>query len=383
MSHVKLAKELTTFIRSLYPGQNLIPLHAPIFLGNERKYVIECIDSTFVSSVGQYVNDFEKELSKYTGANAAVLCVNGTEALRLALYLIGARGYEVLTQPLSFVATVNAIIHEGGYPVFIDIDSTTLSLSPEALSDFLEKKTELRGDFLHNKLTNRPIKAVVPIHTFGHPVRIEEIKEICDHYSLNLIEDAAESLGSLYKGKHTGTFGEIGVISFNGNKVITTGGGGVLLFKDEALASHAKHLTTQARISHSWEFEHDHLGFNLRMPNINAAIGLAQLEKLPHILGLKRELARRYADFCVENDLQFVNEPAGCTSNYWLNTIICESKGQRDFLLKYTNQNKVTTRPAWKLLNELPFLEKCQSTALINAKKISESIISLPSSAPV
>jgi len=335
--------KIVQFIRDLYnQPEGFIPLHEPRFHGNEKIYLEECIDSTFVSSVGKFVDLFEEEMAKYTGATKAVACVNGTNALHLALKLAGVEpDTEVITQPLTFIATANAISYCNAQAVFIDVDKDTLGLSPEKLENWLKNSVKFDKTTLKpiNKLTNNPITACVPMHTYGHPCRIDEIVEICTKYNISVVEDAAESLGSFYKNQHTGTFGEIGVLSFNGNKILTTGGGGMLLFKDEKLAKKAKHLTTQAKVSHPWEFAHDEIGYNYRMPNINAALGLAQLEQLPKFLKSKRKIAESYKNFfssChpdpdnyrdVEgSSLTFITEPKNAKSNYWLNTIILKKQ---------------------------------------------------------
>lgn len=375
------------FIRELYSTPaGFIPLHAPVFSGNEKAYLNECIDTTFVSSVGKFVDTFEQEMAKFTGSARAVSCVNGTNALHLALKLVGVeQETEVLTQPLTFIATANAISYCGARPVFIDVDIDTLGLSPVALKKWLEENTVLpkNGQCPINKSTGKHITACVPMHTFGHPCRIEEIVEICNTYNIPVVEDAAESLGSYYKGKHTGNFGKVGVLSFNGNKVLTTGGGGMLLFNDEQLAARAKHLTTQAKVPHPWEFNHDAVGFNYRMPNINAALGLAQLEQLPKFLESKRNIAEAYKLFFSEFksvDINFVVEPTNSKSNYWLNSVLLGSKGERDEFLRYSNENGVMTRPVWTLMNKLPMFSDAQCGDLKNAEHIEDRLVNLPSS---
>ncbi len=375
------------FIRELYSTPaGFIPLHAPVFSGNEKAYLNECIDTTFVSSVGKFVDTFEQEMAKFTGSARAVSCVNGTNALHLALKLVGVeQETEVLTQPLTFIATANAISYCGARPVFIDVDIDTLGLSPVALKKWLEENTVLpkNGQCPINKSTGKHITACVPMHTFGHPCRIEEIVEICNTYNIPVVEDAAESLGSYYKGKHTGNFGKVGVLSFNGNKVLTTGGGGMLLFNDEQLAAKAKHLTTQAKVPHPWEFNHDAVGFNYRMPNINAALGLAQLEQLPKFLESKRNIAEAYKLFFSEFksvDINFVVEPTNSKSNYWLNSVLLGSKGERDEFLRYSNENGVMTRPVWTLMNKLPMFSDAQCGDLKNAEHIEDRLVNLPSS---
>ena len=274
-------KTVVDFIRNLYHSENIVPLHAPCFIGNEKRYLNECIDTTFVSSVGKFVDRFEEMVASYTGAARAVVCVNGTNALHMALLLANVQqNDEVITQALTFVATANAISYIGTHPVFLDVDQETMGLSPLSVEKWLSKSAIIQGDSCYNKKTGRRIKACVPMHTFGHPVKLSELQKICNQYHIELIEDAAESIGSFYNNKHTGLFGKIGVLSFNGNKTITTGGGGMLLFQDSELGEYAKHLTTQAKVPHQWEFIHDHIGYNYRMPNINAALGCAQMENL-------------------------------------------------------------------------------------------------------
>ncbi|WP_314791466.1 LegC family aminotransferase, partial [Tannerella forsythia] len=331
-------KKITDFIHDLY-GAPEVPLHAPCFIGNEKKYLAECVDTTFVSSVGQFVDRFEEKMAQYTGAARAVTCVNGTNALHLALLLVGvARGDEVLTQALTFIATCNAIRYIDAHPVFLDVDQSTMGLSPDAMREWLSRNAEVKDSQCFNKNTQRRIKACVPMHTFGHPARIDEIAAVCEEYHIELVEDAAESLGSLYKGQHTGLFGRVGVISFNGNKTITTGGGGMLLLNNEELGAQAKHLTTQAKVPHHWEFIHDRVGYNYRMPNINAALGCAQLEHLEEFVLNKRETAEKYhAFFATIDDMDYFVEPENCRSNYWLNTILLKDRQAQQDFLQYTN----------------------------------------------
>lgn len=377
---------ITDFIRKLYSqSEGFIPLHAPVFNGNEKKYLGECIDSTFVSSVGKFVDKFEEETAKYTGTTKAVACVNGTNALHIALKLVGVdANTEVITQPLTFIATTNAIKYCNADPVFIDVDKDTMGLSPEKLKVWLKLNTRIDKVTNRpiNKLTNKQITACVPVHTFGHPCRIDEIIDICNNYNIPVIEDAAESLGSFYKNQHTGTFGEIGVLSFNGNKILTTGGGGMLLFKDKSLAKKAKHLTTQAKVAHPWEFVHDEVGYNYRMPNINAALGLAQLEQLPNFVESKRKIAEKYKEFfsSLNTNITFINEPVNSVSNYWLNAILFDNRDERDRFLEYANQNDVMTRPAWTLMNKLPMFSNCVNDGLSNAQWLEDRIVNLPSS---
>ncbi len=381
--------EIVSFIRTIYNNPDgLIPLHAPVFNGNEKKYLEECINSTYVSSIGRFVDQFEVEMANYTGSKKAVACVNGTSALHLALKLVGVEnGHEVLTQPLTFIATANAIIYCCAQPVFLDVDTDTMGLSPIALRNWLVTSTKQQinkstnQQECYNVKTGRKISACIPVHTFGHPCRINEIVDICKEYHIPVIEDAAESLGSFYMGQHTGTFADIGVLSFNGNKIITTGGGGMLLFKDEELAKKAKHLTTQAKVPHPWEFVHDEIGFNYRMPNINAALGLAQLEQLCEFLWLKRQIAIAYNDFFNKLEIEFKTEPPDSTSNYWLNCILLKNQEERNAFLKCTNESGIMTRPAWKLMSDLPMFFKCQTDELKNAKEFSDRLVNIPSSA--
>lgn len=363
---------------------DFVPLHAPTFSGNEKKYLDECIDSTFVSSVGAFVDRFERDIAEYTGARRAVVCVSGTNALHMALMLAGVeRDDEVLTQSLSFIATCNAISYIGAHPVFIDVDYDTMGLSPDALREWLEKHTvKDAGNVLRNKSTGRRVKSVVPMHTFGHPCRIDEIASICDEYCLELVEDAAESIGSFYKGKHTGSFGGIGAISFNGNKTITTGGGGMLLFNDEKLADLAKHLTTQAKVPSRWEFIHDHIGYNYRMPNINAALGCAQLEEISGFLASKRKTAEIYREFFASEPggIKFMAEPTESVSNYWLNAIAFPTREERDRFLQYSNDHGVMTRPIWELMWRLPMFEHCERDSQTNTVLLADTIVNLPSS---
>lgn len=384
MKHFEL---FVKFVRELFKKkEGFIPLHSPVFSGNEKKYLDDCIVSTFVSSVGKYVDEFEQKIGEFTGAGKAIACVNGTSALHMALILAGVkRDTEVITQPLTFIATANSIAYCNAIPVFIDVDFDTMGLSPVSLRKWLEENAEIKkgadSDLSsYNRKTNRKISACVPMHTFGHPSRIDKIVEVCNEYYIPLIEDAAESLGSYYNGQHTGTFGRIGVLSFNGNKILTTGGGGMLLFKDEDLAKHAKHLTTQAKVPHPWEFAHDEVGYNYRMPNINAALGLAQLEQIKGFLSAKRKLAGLYKEFFESIGISFVSEPSGSLSNYWLNCILLKDENERNSFLKYTNGNGIMTRPAWKLMNKAAMYEKCQTDKLENANSIAARLVNIPSS---
>ncbi|MBQ6275450.1 MAG: LegC family aminotransferase [Bacteroidales bacterium] len=375
-------RNIIGFIKDLYGNQDFTPLSVPVFIGNEKKYLNECIDTTFVSSVGKFVDRFENDMAEYTGAKKAVVCVSGTNALHMAMMLVGVeQDDEVLTQALTFIATCNAISYIGAHPVFIDVDKSTMGLSPDALKDWLQKNSEIRNGQCYNKSTGRRIKACVPMHTFGHPVRIVEIADICAEYHIELVEDAAESIGSKYKGIHTGLFGKVGALSFNGNKTITTGGGGMLLFMDEELGALAKHLTTQAKVPHRWEFRHDHIGYNYRMPNINAALGCAQLEHLDEYIADKRGTAKAYEEFFKNvNDIEFFTEPADSFSNYWLNAVILKDRDAQQNFLQETNDNGVMTRPIWELMNRLPMFEKCQHDSLANTIWFADRVVNIPSS---
>nr|WP_314752830.1 LegC family aminotransferase [uncultured Capnocytophaga sp.] len=373
--------ETISFIRDLYgKKEDFIPLHAPTFAGNEKKYLNECIDTTFVSSVGKFVDLFEQKIAEYTAAKQAVVCVNGTNALHIALKLSGVeKGDEVITQPLTFIATTNAIVYAGAVPVFVDVDKDTMGLSPKSLEQFLQANAELRANECYHKQTNRRIKACMPMHTFGHACRIEEIMDICERYHIEVVEDAAEAMGSYYKGKHLGSFAKIGAISFNGNKTITTGGGGVILTNDETIGKHAKHLTTQAKLPHAWEFVHDEIGYNYRMPNINAALGVAQLEQLDHFLANKRTTAEAYKNYFQKQGIAFFAERAEERCNYWLNAIILKNKEERDAFLTESNAKAVMTRPIWQLMNRLPMFKDSPKTDLSNAEWLEARVVNIPS----
>lgn len=373
---------LIQFIRERFPGDAAIALHEPHFWGNEKKYVSEAISSTFVSSVGEHVIRFEEEIAALIGTDFAVAAVNGTAALHISLILSGAEsGDEVVTQPLTFVATCNAMSYAGLNPVFVDVDRETLGMSPLALQQWLDENVERRDAGAFNRKTGRRVRAVVPMHTFGHPCRIDEIAKICKDWNLKLIEDAAESLGSLAGGKMTGSIGDFSILSFNGNKILTTGGGGMICTNDEAAAKRAKHLTTTAKVPHSWDYIHDEVGYNYRMPNLNAALGRAQLEQLDGFLTSKRRLAAEYRDFFTNRSETFVDEPAGAKSNFWLNAIIMENRAERDILLKTTNEAGVMTRPVWELMHRLPMFSGAERGDLANAEWLAERLVNLPSSA--
>jgi perosamine synthetase len=377
--------EIIHFIKGLYPSENPVPLHAPRFTGNEKKYVIDAIDSTFVSSVGKYVDRFEEMICEITGAKYAIATVNGTCALHIALKLAGVQtGDEVITQPLCFVATANSIAHCGAEPIFLDVERETLGLDPTALKSFLQAHARIKRNACYNGTTGNRIAGCVPMHTFGHPCRIDEIADICDHYHIVLVEDAAEALGSFVGSRHVGTFGKLSVFSFNGNKIITTGGGGMITTDDKELALHAKHLTTTAKLPHKWEYSHDEVGYNYRLPNLNAALGCAQLEQLPAMLKNKRVVAGKYQDFFSRYDgVDFVVEKEGNSANYWLNAIVLEDKLVRDSFLEETNNAGVMTRPVWELMNRLLMFQNCASGNLDNAVWLADRVVNIPSSATI
>lgn len=372
---------LIEFIRATYQTDEFIPLHAPTFSGNELAYVTETIASTFVSSVGRFVNDFESKIEDFTKSPKAVATSSGTSALHTALYMAGVKcGDLVITQALTFVATCNTLYHMGAEPIFVDISKKSLGLSPSAVKAYLQEYAVIdeQGACIHRE-TNQIIRALMPMHTFGHPVELDELKLICQQWNLILIEDAAESLGSFYKGKHTGTVGEFGALSFNGNKIITTGGGGMLLASSIIDGERAKHITTTAKVPHPYEFYHDEAGFNYRMPNLNAALGCAQMESLPLFIKQKRALARHYQTFFESSDLRFVKEPGYAKSNYWLNAVICPDIRYRNEILKITNEAGVMTRPVWQLMHRLPMFKNAMRSSLTNSEFIESHLINLPS----
>ncbi len=373
--------EFIDFVKEVYGTKKNIPLHEPKFIGNEKKYLNQCIDTTYVSSVGKFVDQFEEKIAKYTGAKYAIATTNGTSAIHISLILAGVEeDNEVITQPLNFVASCNAISYCNAEPIFIDVDRDTMGLSPSALKSFLDENTTVKNKQCINNKTNKIIKACLPMHSYGHPCRIDEIKKICDEYYIFLIEDAAESVGSFYKNKHTGTFGELGAMSFNGNKIITAGGGGCIITNNEVLAKKAKHLTTTAKVSHKWDFNHNMVGYNYRMPNLNAALLVAQLEKLNDFITNKRNLANKYEAFFKDTDYNFFKEPKNSKSNYWLNSIILKDKHQRDKFLEETNFNGVMTRPIWILMNRLPMFKDAQCADLKNSEWLNERVVNIPSS---
>ena len=370
------------FVRGIF-GQGFIPLHRPVFEGNERAYLIECVDSNFVSSVGAKVTEFEQQIAAFTGARYAIATVSGTAALHVALQLVGVRrDEEVISQALTFIATCNALSYTGAHPVFVDVDQDTMGMSPEALKRFLANHAEKREGQAWNKTTGRRIAACVPMHTFGLPCRIEEIDALCAEWGIALVEDAAESLGSYVGKHHTGTFGRVATLSFNGNKVITTGGGGMLITDDEQLAKRAKHITTTAKVPHPYEFVHDEVGYNYRLPNLNAALGCAQIERLPEFLRVKAGLAMRYSAFFNEHNIRFARARAGTTANYWLNAIVLESLAERDAFLAFSNAHNVMTRPIWRLMTHLTMFKHCQNDGLENSLWLEDRVVNLPSSVP-
>ncbi|MGR5297171.1 LegC family aminotransferase [Vibrio mediterranei] len=374
------AASIVEFVRDTYKTDEFIPLHAPTFNGNEKEYVLETIESTFVSSVGKFVDDFERKIEVYTGTAKAVATVNGTAALHTALYMAGVqRGDLVITQALTFVATCNALYHMGADPIFVDVSPLSLGLCPKAVEEYLDEFAVLTEQGCTHKQTGQRIKAVVPMHTFGHPVELNELVAVCAKWQLSLVEDAAESLGSFYKGKHTGTIGEFGAVSFNGNKIITTGGGGMVLCRTQELGLRTKHVTTTAKVPHPYEFFHDEAGFNYRMPNLNAALGCAQMEVLERYVARKRDLANQYRNLFEMTEVKFVVEPEYAHSNYWLNAIICPDVKYRDELLKETNTAGVMTRPIWKLMHRLPMFENALCGDLSQSRFLEAHIVNLPS----
>jgi aminotransferase in exopolysaccharide biosynthesis len=376
-----MSSHLVKFIRDYYATREFIPLHAPVFSGNERKYVLDAIDSTFVSSIGAYVDKLEADIAAYTGAVNAVATVNGTSALHVSLLLAGVQADDlVITQPLTFVATCNAISYCNAQPVFVDVDLQTLSLSSAALEGWLIENAIIDSAGLcRNRKNNKVIRACLVMHTFGHPADLDGLTRVTHDWNITLIEDAAESLGSFYKGQHTGTFGALGTLSFNGNKLITTGGGGIIL-GDEEFGKRAKHLTTTAKKPHLYEFVHDEIGYNYRLPNLNAALGCAQLEQLEAFIAAKRVLAAAYQYQLLDTDFQFISEPENCRSNYWLNAVICEDKVHRDALLRETNEQGIMTRPIWVLMNHLSIYQNCLCGDLSNAEWLEARVVNLPSS---
>jgi aminotransferase in exopolysaccharide biosynthesis len=374
-------KNIIKFIKDQYSLLDFIPLHAPIFNGNERKYVLESIDSTYVSSVGAFVDQFENKMAELTRTQKAVAVVNGTSALQVALRLSGVEsGDEVLTQALTFIATINAIIYNGASPVFLDVDLDTMGLSPKSVQAFIEEFGEMREGVCYNKKTNKKIAACMPMHTFGFPVHLDELITICNKWNIPVVEDAAESIGSEYKGMPTGSFGKLGVFSFNGNKIVTSGGGGAIVTNDILLGLKAKYLTTTAKVPHPYEYVHDEIGYNFRMPNLNAALACAQLEQLDTFINNKRNLALEYNAFFESIGIRFRKELPNTKANYWLMCIELENKKERDDFLKETNENNVMTRPIWQLIFKSPIYSNFQRESQENAIYLEDRIVNIPSS---
>ena len=368
-------------------GEGEHALHEPRFHGNEQLYVKDCIESTYVSSIGPYVNRFEAELAEYTGVKKAVLVVNGTAALQVALQLAGVKaGDEVIIPTLTFVATANAVHYLNAIPHFADVNEHTLGLDPLTLREWLNHTTERTAGGCRNRLTGRRIHAFVPMHTFGHPCDLDNLLALVQDFRLVMVEDAAESLGSFYHGRHTGTFGQLGTLSFNGNKTITTGGGGAIITNDNKLADHAKHLTTTAKIPHRWENVHDEIGYNFRMPNINAALGCAQLEQLPEFLSSKRRLYMKYREaFSNIENVRLMSEPESCKSNYWLQTLILDEKVSEylNSILEATHTAGMITRPAWQLMHKLAMYRESPRSPMPVSESLVRRIINIPSSAGI
>lgn len=376
-------ESIVNFIRSHYKTpEGFIPLHAPLFAGHEKRYVLDAIDSTYVSSVGKYVDKFEQIFREYTGASHAIATVNGTSALHISLLLSGVEeGDLVVTQPLTFIATCNAISYVGAKPLFIDIDRTTLGLSWDKLKNYLRENARLSNGNCYHKPTGKRISACVPMHTFGHPVDLNGLLEVCEEFKIALVEDAAESLGTYYHKKHSGTYGLLGAFSFNGNKIITCGGGGMIVTNNERLGRLAKHLTTQAKVPHAYEFVHDRIGYNYRLPNLNAAMACAQMEVLDKLISSKRDLAKKYKAFFSSSEIEFVDEPEGASSNFWLNSILFSNPSTKEAFLHYSNEQSIMTRPAWRLMNKLEMFDGQPTGDLTEATAVEGRLVNLPSSA--
>lgn len=373
-------EQLAAGIKQIY-NKAFIPLHEPTFSSQEIDYITDCIKTGWVSSVGSYVTNFERDLAEFVGVKRAVAVVNGTAALHIALKIVGVReDDEVLMPSLTFIATANAVSYLNAIPHFVDVNQFTLGIDPYKLEAYLEQNTEIRKNELYNIKSKRRIKALVPMHTFGHPCMMDELIALCEKYKLVLVEDAAESLGSYYKGKHTGSFGKTGAMSFNGNKIITTGGGGAILTDDEDLADYAKHLTTTAKVPHKWEYVHNEIGYNYRMPNINAALGCAQLEKVGQFLKQKRELTELYDSLLLGiKGVHLFKEPAGCSSNYWLQTIVLDQEVNKDGLLSFLNEQGIMSRPVWKPLHLLEIFSDCEKSDLTVTEGLNNNLINIPS----
>lgn len=380
--HSDPAAMIVESARAIY-GAGPIPLHRPVFEGNERRYLVECIDSNFVSSVGARVTEFEKRTAEYVGSRFAIATANGTAALHVALMLAGAaRDTEVITQAVTFIATCNALSYIGAKPVFVDVDLDTMGMSPEALSEWLDSAAERTGDGPRNRRTGRRIAACVPMHTFGHPCRIEAIAEVCAKWNLPLVEDAAESLGSRVGSRHTGTFGCMAALSYNGNKVITTGGGGMIVTDDPVIAARAKHVTTTAKVPHPYEFVHDEVGYNYRLPNLNAALGCAQMERLDEMLRIKQSVVDRYSASFAGSPVRLFQSREGVTPNHWLNAVLASDLAERDEILRQTNAEGVMTRPIWRLMPSLKMFADAETDGLRNSRWLEERVVNIPSSVP-
>ena len=374
--------DIINFIKTLY-ADDYIPLHRPVFKGNEKQYLVDCIDSNFVSTAGIQVEEFEKDVALFTGSKYAVAVVNGTAALQISLQLAGVEhDEEVITQAVSFIATCNAISYLGARPVFVDVDLDTMGMSPGALDSFLRKNSIIRNGRTYNKTTGKRFAACCPMHTFGTPCRIREIVEICNNYGIPVVEDAAESLGSFVENQHVGTLGKLSAVSFNGNKIITTGGGGMILTEDQALATRAKHLTTTAKVPHPFMFVHDEVGYNFRLPSLNASVGRAQMEKLDEIIRIKKFIHDKYSNFFKDAKWNFFTAPDNVTSNYWLNVLFLESAAERDAFLKQSNSDGVMTRPLWGLLSNQAMFQDCQRDDLSNSQWLESHLVNIPSSVP-
>jgi aminotransferase in exopolysaccharide biosynthesis len=377
-----MKESFVSFAKNIF-GDSFIPLHRPVFEGNERQYLVDCIDSNFVSSVGEKVIEFENKIAEFTGSKYAIATSNGSAALHAAIHISGVRpGDEVISQALTFIATCNAITYAGAKPIFIDVDLDTMGLSPNSLRKFLEGHAKKTAEGTFNKYSGKKISACIPMHTFGFPCRIEEISIICAEWNIALIEDAAESLGSYVGNQHTGTFSSMATLSFNGNKVITTGGGGMIITDDPDLAKRAKHITTTSKVNHPYEFFHDETGYNYRMPNLNAALGCAQMERLGEFLTVKAKLANQWHAFFENSGIDFFKAIDGNKANHWLNTLVLNSREVRDEFLKYTNKNDVMTRPIWTLMSKLPMFKDCQTDGLKNSIWLEDRVVNIPSSVP-
>jgi len=378
-----LFKKISKAIK-IATGKSSAKLHTPIFIGKEKLYLKNCIKSTFVSTTGKYIQQFEEKIKKFTGARHVVTVVNGTAALQIALRVLGAKEFdEVLVPSLTFVGTGNAIKHCGAIPHFVDSEENSLGICLDNLEIYLKKISVKKGSFIYNKNTGRRIFAVIPVHVYGHIINMKKLRKIAQKFKLKIVEDAAESLGSFYLGKHAGTMGDLGILSFNANKVITTGGGGAILTKNPLLAKQARHLASTAKLAHPWKFVHDKVAWNYRMPNINAALGCAQIEKINTILKYKKKITKKYQkEFKFYNNIIFLKQPKGCVSNYWLNTIKIKNLkiSKRDKLLKRLNKSHLECRPVWNLLHRLPMFKKSPKSKLVNSEKLEGEIITLPSS---